>query len=121
MPRSGYRARSVPAAGLEIIVTTDPTATTITAAGEIDLLTSVQFKRALDSILDRDDPPALIRADLTRIEFMDTSGVAVLLAARRRAIERGSRLVVTSASPVLQRLFDVTGIGRFLSEHAPDT
>src|SRR6476619_7637569 len=98
MRRSDYRAGAVPAPGLEIVVATDPTATTITAAGEIDLLTSVQLKRTLDSIMDHDDPPALIRADLTRIEFMDTSGVAVLLAARRRALDRGSRLVVTSAS-----------------------
>ena len=101
---------------LEIAITTDSTGTTITAVGEIDLATSTQFKRAFDSVLARDDRPSLIRADLRRVEFMDTSGVAVLLAARRHAIEHNTRLVVTSASPVLHRLFDVTGIGQFRAE-----
>ncbi len=66
----------------------------LTVAGEIDLVTSTQLKRALDGILERSSPPARITADLTLVGFMDTSGVAVLLAARRRADEVGSRLVV---------------------------
>ena len=89
---------------------------TVTVAGDVDLLTSTQLKRAFDVLLDRRPPPALIRADLRGVEFMDSSGVAVLLSARTRALKVGSRLVVTSASPVLQRLFDVTGIGELLRE-----
>jgi anti-anti-sigma factor len=64
--------------------------------------------------LERETAPPRICADLQRVEFMDTSGVAVLLGAGARAIEAGSRLVVTAASPALQRLFDITGIGQFL-------
>jgi anti-anti-sigma factor len=86
----------------------------LSVAGEIDLLTSTQIKRALDGILERSSPPARITADLTLVEFMDTSGVAVLLGARRRADEVGSRLVVSGMSPFLARLFEVTGIGRVL-------
>jgi anti-sigma B factor antagonist len=103
---------------LEIAVAEDAFGVTVTAVGEVDIVTSTQLKRAFDVLLARDPAPETIWADLTGIGFMDTSGVAVLLGTRARAIAAGSRLVVTSASPALQRLFDVTGIGRFLSEPA---
>jgi anti-anti-sigma factor len=103
---------------LEIAVEETASGVTVRATGEVDIVTSTQLKRAFDTLLERDPPPATISADLTGIAFMDTSGVAVLLGTRTRAVTVGSRLVVTSASPVLQRLFDVTGIGRFLSEPA---
>ena len=104
---------------LQIAVDTGASAVDVTVAGEIDLVTSTALKRALDGVLDRLPPPPLIRVDLTGVGFMDTSGVAVLLAIRTRALALGSRLVVSSASPFLERLFDVMGITRFLAEQAP--
>ena len=89
---------------------------TVTVAGEVDLSTSTQLKRTFDVVLDRRPPPALIQADLRDVAFMDSSGVAVLLGVRARALDVGSRLVVTSVSPVLQRLFDVAGIGQLLGD-----
>jgi anti-anti-sigma factor len=83
---------------------------TFTVAGEIDLVNSVALNRALDAELDRLVPPREIHADLSAVGFMDTSGVAMLLHARSRAIKRGSHFVVTSASPFLDRLFEITGI-----------
>jgi anti-sigma B factor antagonist len=103
---------------LQIAVDAGASAVDVTVAGEIDLVSSTQLKRALDAVLERLPPPRLIRVDLTDVGFMDTSGVAVLLAVRARALALGSRLVVSSASPFLERLFEVTGIGRFLAEQA---
>jgi anti-anti-sigma factor len=102
--------------GLEIGIEDRGTTTIVTVTGEIDLVTSVQLRRAFDALLERDPPPSRINADLRQVDFMDTSGVAILLGTRARAIAAGSRLVVTSASPTLQRLFDVSGIAQFLSE-----
>jgi anti-sigma B factor antagonist len=81
-----------------------------TVSGEVDLVNSVTLKRALDDELDRLAPPRELRADLSGVGFMDTAGVAMLLHARTRAAQRGSRFVVTSASPFLDRLFEITGI-----------
>ncbi len=90
----------------------------LSMAGEIDLVTSTQLKRALDGVLDRSPPPARITADLAGVGFMDTTGVALLLAARARAAELGSRFVVSSTSPSLARLFEITGIGRMLLDES---
>ena len=46
--------------------------------------------------LDVQPPPARLRIDLAEVTFMDTTGVAALLKARRRALEVGARFSVSS-------------------------
>jgi anti-anti-sigma factor len=106
----------VPPPDLQIGIEDRGPTTLVTVAGEVDLLSSVQLKRAFDALLERETPPSRIRADLREVAFMDTSGVALLLGTRTRAMERGSQLVVTAASPALQRLFEITGIAQFLAD-----
>ena len=43
-------------------------------------------------------------------------GVAVLLKARRRALEVGCRFMVSSTSPTIARLFEITGLAGLLTE-----
>ena len=91
-------------------------ATTLTLAGEIDLLTSTQLNRQLEIVLDHVPPPERLCLDLADVSFMDTTGVAVLLKGRRRALELGSRFVVSSTSPTITRLFEITGLAGLLTE-----
>ncbi len=63
-----------------------------------------------------DAAPEWLRLDLLGVAFMDTSGVAVLLKARRRALEAGCRFTVKSASPTIQRLLEITGLASLLAE-----
>jgi anti-anti-sigma factor len=88
----------------------------LTVVGAVDLVTSVQVNRALDGVLQRSPPPPRVTADLAGVSFMDTSGIAVLLGARRRAHEAGCGLVVSSMSPYLTRLFEMTEIDRVLTD-----
>jgi anti-anti-sigma factor len=87
---------------------------TVHVVGEIDLSTSTRLNRELDMVLDR--APARLRIDLSETTFMDTTGVAVLLKARRRALELGCRLTVSSSSPAITRLLEVTGVTALLTE-----
>ena len=87
---------------------------TLTVAGDVDLATSTQLKRALDEALDSEPAPATIRADLGAVGFLDTTGLGLLLAARTRAQGPGSRFVVSSTSAELDRLFDITGVTTYL-------
>jgi anti-sigma B factor antagonist len=88
----------------------------LTVAGDVDVSTSTQLKRALDEAFDTDPPPRQVRADLSGIGFLDTTGLGLLLATRRRAASVGARFVVTSTSPALDRLFEVTGVATVLRE-----
>jgi anti-anti-sigma factor len=62
-----------------------PDGTVVRVSGEVDIATSTRLERAFEAQLDREPPPR-ISADLERVGFMDTSGVAVLLAIRSRAL-----------------------------------
>lgn len=89
---------------------------TVVVAGEIDLATSTKLNRELDAVLDRVPAPMRLRIDLGAVGFMDTSGVAVLLKARRRAREARCRFTVTSTSHTLTRLFEITGLTALLAD-----
>ena len=99
---------------LDVQVRGDAESTTVTVAGEIDLSTSTRLNRELDAVLD--GSPARLRIDLSDVPFMDTTGVAVLLKARRRALEQDCRFAVSSASPALTRLFEITGLAGLLAD-----
>jgi anti-sigma B factor antagonist len=99
---------------LRIRIAHDGDECTLTVAGDVDLATSTQLKRALDKVLDSAPAPATIRADLGGVSFLDTTGLGLLLAARTRAADQGSRFVVSSTSAELDRLFDITGVTAYL-------
>ena len=100
--------------GLEVHIAHEAGSTTATVVGEVDLLTSVALNRELDMALDAG--PEWLRLDLRDVVFMDTSGIAVLIKARRRALEAGCRFSVKSASPAIQRLLEITGLASLLNE-----
>ena len=99
---------------LEVHVDRSGDVATVRVVGEIDLSTSTQLNRALDGVLEA--RPTRLRLDLMEVEFMDTTGVAVLLKARRRALEADCRLTVTSSSPTITRLLEVTGLTELLRD-----
>src|SRR4051794_12048554 len=99
---------------LEVRATFDGDAATVTVVGEIDLVTSTQLNRELDAVLDA--RPGRLRLDLAAVGFMDTSGVAILLKARRRALEQGAGFAVISTSLTIKRLLEITGLASLMSD-----
>jgi anti-anti-sigma factor len=117
--RFDLRGAPVSAQGLLITLDDRPDAAILTIAGEVDIATSTQLKRALDDLIGRERPPAEIRVDLASVEFMDSSGIAILLTARRLAESAGSRLLIASTSPALRQLFESTGVAQALMQPPP--
>lgn len=59
--------------------------------------------------------------DLTGLEFIDSAGLRVILAAQERAVECGREFAVTEGTPQVQRLFEIAGVGEHLQTiGAPD-
>lgn len=48
--------------------------------------------------------------DLHQLEFIDSTGLRIILLARARCRERGQQLTVTRGSPQVERLLNVTGM-----------
>jgi PAS domain-containing protein len=55
-----------------------------------------------------------IEVDLGSVEFMDSSGIHMLLRVRRRALDAGGGLDVLAAGPRVVRLLEVTGLTEIL-------
>ncbi len=101
---------------LEVTIGRDGDIVTVTVAGEIDMVTSTRLNRELDTMFDHDPLLARLRIDLERVTFMDTIGIAVLLKARRRALEAGVHFSVISTSPAIGRLLEITGLTSLLAD-----
>ncbi|MFD7336661.1 STAS domain-containing protein [Streptomyces violascens] len=78
--------------------------------GELDLDTAPALRAALAPLLHR-----RVELDLTEVEFIDSSGLNVLLSHHRQCELAGGHATVINASRVVQRVFRVTGVAQFLA------
>jgi anti-anti-sigma factor len=76
--------------------------------GELDLERAYSFDEELRRV--EADRPACLVLDLRELTFVDSSGVARLLAAQRRARREGRRVVVVRGPAAVQRLFAISAL-----------
>jgi anti-anti-sigma factor len=57
----------------------------------------------------------LVVVDLRGLEFMDSTGLHLLLQAQQQAQDSGRRLVLVRGPDAVQRLFDLTGVAEALT------
>jgi anti-sigma B factor antagonist len=88
--------------------------TIVTPEGELDLATVDQLARSLQGAVDRG--AGTIVLDLRRLEFIDSTGLSLLLQQTRRP--DATVQLVDGTAPVA-RLFDLTGIRDALPFVAP--
>jgi anti-anti-sigma factor len=84
----------------------DGPATRVQPVGELDLATCELLEQRLLEVL-RQEPEELI-LDLTRLEFMDVSGVRVLLRCSERAREQSTRLMLDLGSGQPRRVLELS-------------
>jgi anti-sigma B factor antagonist len=76
------------------------------AAGEIHVSTAPQFSERLNAAI-ADGKTALV-LDFTRVEFIDSTGLSVLLNGLRRLTRRKGALSLVCTNPTVLRLFEIT-------------
>lgn len=89
-----------------------PGTSIVRVSGEIDMSNAPVLAKYLGDLIanDRQD----LDLDLSGIEFMDSSGVAVLLNVRRRLEEVGLRLSLVASSSPVTRVIEAVGLGAVL-------
>lgn len=80
--------------------------------GDLDVVTAPLLQRRIDDLLAAGYNRLLVDADA--LSFCDSTGLRVLLSARRRLAERSGGLQLLRASGVLQRLLDLSGLAAIL-------
>ena len=76
--------------------------------GDLDLATVEAFRLSVQTAL-VGKPPVLV-VDLTDVDFLDSSGIAVLAVALRTQRARGAVVAVTNPKPIVRRALDLVGL-----------
>ncbi|WP_329176675.1 anti-sigma factor antagonist [Streptomyces sp. NBC_01477] len=84
-------------------------ATVVELAGEIDLGSAHGVHPHLDAVV-MWPLPLLVVFDLGPLEFIDCFGLALLVRARRRVLDRGGRTAMVCAHPQTRKLLAMTGL-----------
>lgn len=80
----------------------------LSVRGELDLASSPLLEQALERAAQ--DSPSLVIIDLRELDFMDSTGLSVLIRAHQRAQELGHRLGIVNGSRQVRRLLSLTGV-----------
>jgi anti-sigma B factor antagonist len=86
----------------------EPGAVLFGLRGELDLAHAYAFDEELRTV--EAGRPSAIVIDLRELTFLDSCGLARLLAARRRARRLGHRLLLVRGSAAVQRLFAMAAV-----------
>ena len=96
---------------LDVKMRRDAGVTTVSCAGEIDVGTCTKLIDALERA-DLQDT-AVVRVDLSRVTFIDSTGIGCLLHGALRAEKAGSAFEIVPSDAV-ERFIDVSGLGGHL-------
>jgi len=84
---------------------------TLSVAGEVDISTSGELRRALEASLAA--PCRELVIDLADVEFMDSSGLHALVEATQVFRTRGGLVCLVKPSQPVLRLLEITGLLRY--------
>lgn len=85
----------------------DSLTTVVSAAGELDLLSAPELKRALADPLGAKGGHVVV--DLSQVTFLDSTALGVLVGVKRR-LDAGTRLAIVCEHPNVLRIFELTGL-----------
>src|SRR5690242_11413290 len=76
--------------------------------GSLDLATAPTVRAALSEATDKGAHDVIV--DLTQLEFLDSTGLGVLIGAQRRAAEHGGSFRLVIGDGPIARLLNITGL-----------
>jgi anti-sigma B factor antagonist len=92
-------------------VVCDPVTGRLDLVGEFDLACGPQFRDASVAILAADD----VSVDLTRLRFIDASGIGILVGLRNTLAARKATLRIVNADAWIGRVFSLCGLDAMLT------
>jgi anti-anti-sigma factor len=90
-------------------VRSEDSGTVIAIIGELDLASSPTLEESLGQVFASGAPMVIL--DLRELEFMDSTGLSVLIRAHQTAVDANRKLCLVKGPPQVQRLLSLTGVG----------
>lgn len=90
--------------------------TVLAVSGEVDVYTAPALRDRIADLLDAGQQKLII--DLAGVEFLDSTGLGVLVAGLNRAREVGGSLALVCPQERVLKLFRITGLDEVFTVHA---
>ena len=81
---------------------------TVILGGELDMASSPSVEAALAHVCT--DDTSVVRLDLSKLGFIDSSGIRAVLAAKQLCAEHDCGFLLVPGQPQVQRAFALTGV-----------
>jgi anti-anti-sigma factor len=79
----------------------------VTLTGELDVAGSATLEAELERVADDADPAALV-LDLSELDFMDSTGLRLVVTADQRARDAGRAFALVRGKEDVHRVFEIT-------------
>jgi anti-sigma B factor antagonist len=96
----------------ELVVTILEDEAVISVIGELDFSTAPSLRAQILELINGGSSSLVI--DLSQMDFVDSSGLGVLVAAMKRVRERDGRLMLRSPSANTSKVLEVSGLDKLL-------
>ncbi len=87
--------------------------TVLRVTGEVDMSTGPQLRQTLVSTISEGN--AWLVVDLGQVDFIDSTGLGILIGGLKRARSQGGDLKVMGVHGHVHRVFELTGLGEVLA------
>lgn len=81
--------------------------------GEVDIANSKEFEEAILDYVDQGIP--VIRLDLSNMEYIDSTGLGVLMNIRRNLLGEGQEIILVQPKRSIQKLMQLTGVDQIFT------
>lgn len=82
----------------------------VQVSGDLDLCTASELRAELSRLIDQGTKHLVL--DMREVEFMDSSGLVVLIHVRKRLAEVGGTFALMDPTRAVQRVLAITGLTR---------
>ncbi|MGH2877027.1 MAG: STAS domain-containing protein [Solirubrobacteraceae bacterium] len=93
---------------LRIEVVPQPTSVRVAPVGELDLSNANHLRDRLDELIKAGSTCLVL--DLRELEFMDSTGLALIIETNRACRQDGCQLSIIQGPGQVKRLFEITGL-----------
>ena len=84
--------------------------------GEIDVYTAPRLRQAITDVID--SGAAKVILDMEQVDFLDSTGLGVLVGALKRAKSKDGILSIVATQDKSLKIFDITGLNKVFPMHA---
>lgn len=88
--------------------------------GDMDMLAADEFRQTVDDAISTSGSKHVL-LNLKGVNFIDSSGLGVILGRYKRALAAGGKIMLTNLSPQVFRIFEISGFLKIMQTYKSET